>query len=70
MLAFPYLQTEWTAVSPPWLFILTACRVSENKRFRIVRVLMFPVAALITKSFSFLSCIEKFIAQLMKTHMA
>ena len=29
----------------PWLFILTACRFSENKRFRIVDVLMFPVAA-------------------------
>ena len=26
-----------------------ACRVSENKRFRIVRVLIFPVAALIIK---------------------
>ena len=29
----------------PWLFILTACRASENKRFRIVRFLMFQVAA-------------------------
>ena len=42
------------------MFILTACRVFENKGFRIVRVLMFPVAALIMKSFSFLSSIEKF----------
>ena len=33
--------------------------VSENKMFRIVRVLMFPVAALIIKSFSLLSSIEK-----------
>ena len=37
-------------------------RVSENKKFRIVRVLMFPVAALIIKSFSLLSSVEKFIA--------
>ena len=41
------------------LFILTACRVIENKRFLIVRVLMFPVAALIIKSFSLLSSIKK-----------
>ena len=34
----------------------------NNKRFRIVRVLIFPVAALIIKSFSLLSAIEKFIA--------
>ena len=46
----------------PWLFILTACRVSENKRFRIVRILMFPVAALIIKSFSLFSSTDKFIA--------
>ena len=45
-----------------WLFLLTPCRVSENKRIRIVRVLMFPVAALIMKSFTLLSSIEKFIA--------
>ena len=25
----------------PWFFNLTACRVCENKRFGIVRVLMF-----------------------------
>ena len=43
----------------PWLFSLTACEVSENKTFR---VLMFPVDALIIKSFSLLSSIEKFIA--------
>ena len=43
----------------PWLFNLTACRVSENKRFRIVRVLMFPVPALIVKSFYLLSSVEK-----------
>ena len=41
------------------LFILTACRVIENKRFLNVRVLMFPVAALIIKSFSLLSSIKK-----------
>ena len=30
----------------PWLLIVTACRVSENKkRFRIVHVFVFPVAA-------------------------
>ena len=30
----------------PWLLILTACVVSEHKkRFRIVRVFVFPVAA-------------------------
>ena len=46
----------------PWLFILTAYRDRENKRFRIFRVLMFPVAALIIKSFSLLYSIEKFIA--------
>ena len=46
----------------PWLFIGTACRVCENKRFQIVRVLMFLVASLIIKSFSFLFSIEKFIA--------
>ena len=45
----------------PWLFSLTACEVSENKTFRIVSVLMFPVDALIIKSFSLLSSIEKFI---------
>ena len=44
------------------LFILTAFRVSENKRFRIIRLLMFPVAALIIKLFSLLSSVEKFIA--------
>ena len=28
----------------PWLLIVTACRVSEHKkRFRIVRVFVFPV---------------------------
>ena len=43
----------------PWLFILTACSVSENKRFQIFLVLMFPVAALIIKSFSLLSSVEK-----------
>ena len=41
---------------------LLACRVSENKKFRIVWVLMFPVAALIIKSFYLLSSVEKFIA--------
>ena len=46
----------------PWLFILNACRVTENKRYRAVRVLRFPVAALIIKSFSLLSSAEKFIA--------
>ena len=46
----------------PWLFILTARRVSENEMFRIVRVLIFQVAALIIKSFSLLSSLEKFIA--------
>ena len=43
----------------PWLFNLTVRRVSENKRTRIVRVLMFPVAALIIKSFSLISYVGK-----------
>ena len=55
-------NTVYRFSGAPWLFILTACRVCENKWFRIVRVLMFPVAALIIKSFSLLSSIEKFIA--------
>ena len=42
----------------PWLFIVTACGVCENKRFRIVHVLMFLVAALIIKSFSLLSSMK------------
>ena len=47
------------ATRAPWLFNLTACRVSENKKFRIFRVLMFPVAAFkIFKSFSLLSSVE------------
>ena len=50
-----------------WLFFLTACRVRENKRFRIVLVLMFPVAALIIKSVSLLSSIEKFNASLVNS---
>ena len=43
----------------PWLFILTASTVCENERFRIVRVLMSLVAALIIKYFSLLSSTEK-----------
>ena len=35
------------------------CRDGENNRVRIVRVLMFPVAALIIESFSLLSYIKK-----------
>ena len=34
-------------------------QIKLNKRFRIVRILMFPVAALIIKSFSLLPSIEK-----------
>ena len=54
-----YIDLAKPKSGAPRLFILTACRVSENKRFRIVCVLMFPVAALIIKSFSLLSSIEK-----------
>ena len=57
-----YIDVAKPKSGAPRLFILTACRVSENKRFRIVRVLMFLVAALVIKSFSLLSSIEKFIA--------
>ena len=48
-----YIDLAKPKIGAPWLFIVTACRVTENKRFRIVRVLMFPVAALIIKSLSF-----------------
>ena len=60
-------QGELTRSGTPWLFIATACRVSENKRSRIVSVLMFPVSALIMKSFSLLSSIEKFISKLVNS---
>ena len=59
---YQYIDLAKPKSGAPWLFILTACRVCENKRFQIVRVLMFPVAALIIISFSLLSSIEKFIA--------
>ena len=57
-----YIDLAKPKSGAPWLFIFTACRVSKNKRFRVVRVLMFPVAALIMKSVSLLSSIKKFIA--------
>ena len=41
-----YIDLAKPKSGAPWLFILAACRVSETKRFRIVCVLMFPVAAL------------------------
>ena len=44
-----------------------ACRVSEIIRFRIVHVLMFPVPALIIKSFSLLSSIENLISKLVNS---
>ena len=59
---FQYIDLAKPKRGAPWLFKLTSCRVNENKKFRIVRVLMFPVAALIIKSFSLLSSVEKFIA--------
>ena len=58
----PCIDLAKSKSGAPWLFILTACMVNENKKFRIVRVLMVPVPALIIKSFSLLSSIEKLIA--------
>ena len=61
-LSIQYIDFAKPKSGAPWLFIITACRVCENKRFRIVRVLMFPIAALIIKSFSVLTSVKKFIA--------
>ena len=42
-----YIDLAKPKSGAPWLFILTASSVIENKRkrFRIVRVLVFPIAA-------------------------
>ena len=41
----PYIDLAKPKSRVPWLFILTACRVCGNKRFQIIRALVFPVAA-------------------------
>ena len=57
-----YIDLAKPKSGAPYLFILSACRVSEKNIFRIVRVLMFSVAALIIKSFSLPFSTETFIA--------